>query len=268
MTGWRERWIAVVTSDVSDRDGLGWEFSSTRGASAWTVFREDGGAFPVFSATRGEVLPSQEDLRAMTNEAVADLLAAAGFPDEHGWITANISAALMLASMSVASWQGEEWAVEGPGEVWADPEDARTPYAWLRAVGNDREALIGVYQDDAVFGLSFLPAVDFQLPERDHGALRSRRDIPLVRGSIRRVDVVYDTLVEGGSAPGVLSEVLLQGDTGSTLLIAAEAYSRDEWHLFDESVVVLTDTRDLPVPVLTSADSLTWIPPRQTWRPA
>ncbi|MFG1910978.1 hypothetical protein [Kribbella sp. NPDC048928] len=85
---------------MSDRDGLGWEFSSTTGVPALTIFREDGGAIPVFSATRGEAMPPGEDLRAMTNEAVADLLAAAGLADEYGRITANISAAL-LAGLDV-----------------------------------------------------------------------------------------------------------------------------------------------------------------------
>lgn len=38
---------------------------------------------------------------------------------------------------------------------------------------------------------------------------------------------------------GLLTEVLLHGETGTTLLIAAEAYSREEWPLHDESVVAL-----------------------------
>jgi hypothetical protein len=75
---------------------------------------------------------------------------------------------------------------------------------------------------------------------------------------VNQVEVVYDTLVEGGSAPGLVSEVLLHGDDCSTLLIAAEAYDRDEWRLYDESVVALSG--------LTDADALTWLPSRQPWR--
>jgi hypothetical protein len=66
------------------------------------------------------------------------------------------------------------------------------------------------------------------MPEFDSGSLRSCRDIPLVRGRINQVEVVYDTVVEGGQAPGLVTEVPLHGDNASTLLIAAEAYSRHE----------------------------------------
>ncbi len=182
MTDWRSRWDAVVASDVSARDGLGWEFTSRTGDPAWAVFREDSGPFPVFSAARGHIMPSAGDLAAMTHEAVADLLAAAGLADQHGWITENISAALLLASMSVESWEGVEWALEsGPDDVaiaWAEPDAARTPYAWLRAIGADASAEVSVYQDDALFGLCFIPTVELRLPEFDSGSLRSRRGIP------------------------------------------------------------------------------------------
>jgi hypothetical protein len=83
------RWDAVVASDVSARDGLGREFTSQSGEPAWSVFREDAGPFPVLSAARGDVMPSRDELRAMTREAVADLMAAAGLADEHGCITAK-----------------------------------------------------------------------------------------------------------------------------------------------------------------------------------
>ncbi|MFT3944515.1 MAG: hypothetical protein QM705_11955 [Ancrocorticia sp.] len=72
------------------------------------------------------------------------------------------------------------------------------------------------------------------------------------------VEVVVDTVLEGMRAPGLISEVLLHGEASSTLLIAADAYSRDEWHLFSESVVVLDG--------LASADSLEWYPARMPWR--
>lgn len=262
MTDWRSLWEAVVASDVGARDGLGWEFTSRMGEPAWAVFRGDDGPFPVFSAARGQVMPSADDLAAMTHEAVADLLAAAGLADQHGWITENISAALLLASMSVESWEGEEWALDsGPHDVataWAEPDAARTPYAWLRAIGANTSTEISIYQDDMLFGLCFIPTTELRLPEFDLDSLRSRQGIPLVRGPINQVEVVYDTIVEGGRCAGLVSEVLLHGDHASTLLIAAEAYSRHEWHLFDESVVALTEP--------TTADSLAWIPERHRWR--
>jgi hypothetical protein len=262
MTDWRSLWDAVVASDVNDRDGLGWEFTSRSGEPAWAVFREDGGPFPVFSAARGHIMPAADDLAAMTHEAVADLLAAAGLADGHGWITENISAALQLASMSVESWEGVEWVLEsGPDDVaiaWAESGAARTPYAWLRAVGAGASAEVGVYQDGALFGLCFTPTVELRLPEFDSGSLRSRRGIPLVRGPINQVEVVYDTVVDRRHDGGLVSEVVLHGDHASTLLIAAEAHSRHEWHLFDESVVALTDPA--------TADALAWIPERNRWR--
>lgn len=199
----------------------------------------------------------------MTEEAVADLLAAADLEDDVGWITRNISAALLLASHDVVSWEGEEWAVESGADgvplAWASPTDGRTPFAWLSGRGVERVLGIDSYQDDAVFGLSFIPTIDRQLPSTDAGSLRSRRDAPLVTGRINRVEVVFDTLVEGGSAPGLVTEVLLHGDTSSTLLVAAEAYSRHEWHLYDESIVVLDD--------VATADALGWVPIRRRWHP-
>lgn len=52
MTDWRSRWVADVASDVSAREGIGWEFADFHHHDVWCVFREDGGAVPVFSATR------------------------------------------------------------------------------------------------------------------------------------------------------------------------------------------------------------------------
>jgi hypothetical protein len=265
MAGWRERWRAVVASDVLDRDGLGGEFTCRdRGTEAWAVFREDGGPFPVFSSARGDgLLPPRHDLQTMTEEAVADLLAAAGHPDQVGWIRRNLTAALLMASLEIVSWEGEEWALEsderGDATAWAGSRDARTPYAWLRARSEQGDAVVDIYQDDGVFGLSFIPARDSRLPEADAGSLRSRRDLPLVTGPVNQVEVVYDTVVEGGACPGLVTEALLHSDNRSTLLIAAEAYSRSEWHLYDESVVALTDP--------TAADALEWLPGRQRWRP-
>ncbi|MFD3701551.1 hypothetical protein ACFWUP_00235 [Nocardia sp. NPDC058658] len=264
MTDWRARWLATVASNVSTRNGIGWEFTDLQQRDVWAVFREDGGDFPVFSAVRSVGnLPPSDDLEEMTGEAVADLLATAELPDNDGWITKNITSALMLASMDVVGWEGQEWALEsaddGVAVSWAAADGTRIPFAWLRAKGIDRDAMVGIYQDDAVFGLCFRPNVDPQLPTHDEGSLRSRRDVPVVTGQIRAVEVVLDTSVDGGSTPGSVTEAVLHGYTTSTLLIAAEAYSHDEWHLYGELVVVLPDP--------SAVDALDWIPPRRTWRP-
>ena len=261
VLGWRERWNAVVASDVGGRDGIGWEFTDAHRRGVWAVYRDDGGPFPVFSAARGDGdLPSHDDLEAMTVEAVADLLAAGGWADDHGWMTKNISAALLLASRDITGWEGEEWALESDEDdeplAWASPGGDRTPFLWLRARGASSHTFISTYQDDFVFGLDFLGRSDRQLPESDTGSLRSRPDVPLPTGPLNKVEVVFDTAVEG---TGVLSEVLLHGDTTSSMLIAAEAYSPTDWRLYDESVVVLPDA--------TTADRLDWHPPRRKWVP-
>jgi hypothetical protein len=199
----------------------------------------------------------------MTQEAVADLLAAAELPDPNGWTANNIAAALQLASLDITAWEGEEWALES-GEHdealdWAGAEDTRIPFAWLRAKAVDRDAHIGIYQDDSVFGLSFIPATDPPALGPPTGSLRPRHDIPLVTGRITAVDLAYDTLIDGGSAPGLTTEALLHGDRRSTLLLAAEAYSRNEWRLHDESVVAVREPA--------TADTLDWIPARRPWTP-
>jgi hypothetical protein len=264
MNGWRERWLAEVASDVSARNGMGWEFTSlsSERQGFWEVFREDGGPFPVFSSKRaGEFLPARDELDEMTRTAVADLLAAAGLADEHGWVTRNIAAALLFASYEIVTWEGEEWALEsGPNDealAWAEPDDPRTPYAWLRAKSRTADSVISVYQDDANFGLCFIPSSGPRLPEFATGSLRPRRDIPLTRGRVERVELAYDTTVKGGHSPGLVTEVRLHGESTTTHLIAAEAYSRNEWHLYDESVTALTNP--------TAADTLAWFPPRQRW---
>ena len=98
---------------MSSRDGIGWEFADLHRRDVWAVFREDGGDFPVFSARRGDgELPSFGELEEMTRSAVADLLTAADLSDDVGWVTNDISAALLLPSADVTSWEGEEWALE------------------------------------------------------------------------------------------------------------------------------------------------------------
>lgn len=263
--GWRGDFRAVIASDVSSREGLGWEFTGANGLPVWAVFREDGGPFPVFSATRGEVgLPAREELLAMTIAAVTDLLRAAGLGDDVGWNAQNIAAGLMWAAEDLTSWEGEEWAIESDGAdnplTWGGPEDGRTPFAWLRARSRADSRLVGVYQDEGVFGLDFTELWTRELPSRDQGSLRSRRNIPLACGPVQSVEVVYDTLVEGGRSPGLVTEVLLHTERGNLLLLAAEAYGANEWHLFDESVVAI------PEPERVAA--MTWVPPRQQWRSA
>ena len=174
----------------------------------------------------------------------------------------NIAAGLLLASLDVVGWEGEEWALESGDDdeplAWAEPDAPRVPFAWLRAIGRDRSAAIATYQDDDRFGLCFTLAGEPVLPTVADRSLRPRRDIALATGRIHTVEVAYDTAAEGGAWPGLLSEVLLHTDDGSTLLVAAEAYARDEWHRHDESVVAL------PRPA--AADELEWLPPRRPWR--
>ena len=76
-------------------------------------------------------------------------------------------------------------------------------------------------------------------------------------GPITHVEIVIDTLAGDGLSTGIMSEALLHRASGSTLLIAAEAYSRDEWHLNDQSVVAL--------PGLDAANTLPWAPARTPW---
>jgi hypothetical protein len=188
----------TIASDVSRRDGIGWEFTDLRGREVWALFREDGGAFPVFSAIRGDgELPPLDELEEMTLEAVADLLAARRLRDPVGWFARNITAALLLASCEVTGWEGAEWAVEsGEDDIaleWAEPTSGRTPFAWLRPKGTDREVVIHIYQDDGYFGLDFLPTFNPLLADFDTGLLRARLDAPVLTGRINKVEVVFDT---------------------------------------------------------------------------
>ena len=143
------------------------------------------------------------------------------------------------------------------GNRVGQPVDQRTPYAWLGATAETSTSLIDIYQSDS-FGLSFVPFTDHRLPDTATGSKRPRREVALVRGRIEQVDVVFDTDSEEQVGTGMVTEVFMRTTADSTLLIAAEAYSRDEWHLHDESVVALRD------PAV--ADSLRWVLPRARWR--
>ncbi|OJU41601.1 MAG: hypothetical protein BGN97_04040 [Microbacterium sp. 69-10] len=260
MSDWRNRWKVIVASDVSVRDGIGWEFYALDDDLVWTVFREDGGEVPVFSATRpGSRLPSATDLRAMTEEAVSDLLAAVGLLDSIGWNVRNLSAALLLAAVDDTVWEGEEWATDGDDATdasWAQPDDHRTPFSWIRTTSADSFACVSIYQDDGVFGLDFLADPSTHRPHPAEGIRRPRPAMALGIGRIRAVEAIYDTTVEDQASPGLLSEVLLHGDSGTALLVAAEPVE-GEWRLFDESVTL--------VPGLAAADALQWHPDRRRW---
>lgn len=261
--GWKENWREQARD--GERPGTRiWTFSA-RGSDvpAWVIGLDIADAFPVFRARRGAgALPPPAVLESMTVAATSDLLEHAGLPDHVGWITRNLAAALRLASWDIQSWEGEEWAVdigrEGDAIAWVRPEHLRTPFAWLRARGATRSATIGTYQDDALFGLSFLPFVEPTLPSSGVGSLRPRSDLALARGPIMRADVVYDTRVAGRAVAGLVTEVVLHTASRDAVhLIAAEAYGPDEWRLYDESVVALSG--------LENARRVEWIPPRTDW---
>lgn len=232
----------------------------SRDDTGWTVHcRDEGG--PVFSAVRGAgALPPQGELAERTATTVRELVASAGQPETPGWIIRNITSGLLLASTEIAGWEGEEWAVASHATLtWAPTGAPRVPYAWLRARTTTRDAVVETYQDDAAFGLSFLPRTARRRSTVARGSWRPRREIGLVTGVIRAVEIVYDTTVPGCHLPGLVTEALLHGERASTLLVAADAYGEDEWHLYDDAVVALSGTG--------AADALDWIPSRRPWRP-
>ncbi|TQL01512.1 hypothetical protein [Cellulomonas sp. SLBN-39] len=243
--------------------GRGWVLeTSDRRPGAWVVRCEHDRPLVVIYARRSaDPLPPDDELAALTRDAVGALLRDAGVPDVVGWTTRNVTNALMIAARDVASWEGDEWQVEpggDPATSWATPADGRTPFAWLRARGSS-DTRIGTYQDDGAFGLSFVDVPDIDVMAIAAGELRPRTGLDLARGRIHGADVVLETGVEGARAATLLTEVLLHGDSGTTLLVAAEAYSRSEWRRHDESVVAVRD--------LSAADVLPWSPPRPPWRP-
>ncbi len=153
-------------------------------------------------------------------------------PYKQDWTTKNIAAGLLLATAEVSSWEGLEWGLESDTEdeplAWAAPKDARTSFAWLCAQGKTKTWHVDTGADDALFGLTFSSEVSRALPREAAGSWRPRHDLPLATGHIRAVEIVYDTTLDLGTPPGLVTECLLHGDIASTHLIAAEAYSRDE----------------------------------------
>jgi hypothetical protein len=57
---------------------------------------------------------------------------------------------------------------------------------------------------------------------------------------------------------GLFTEIKLDIAGQPILLIAAEAYGTDEWHLYDESIVVIRDPSII--------NDLSWLPPRPDWQ--
>ncbi|HEY0473021.1 MAG TPA: hypothetical protein VGD34_15215 [Kribbella sp.] len=267
-------WIAgglsyavTVFSEVSSRDGLGWELvdrapthDPTRGPGpVMEVFREDSAAVPVISCKTFRRLPADLVAR-FTHEATADLLAGVLHAESTGWLAANIARALALTGRNVLGWTGVEEPVELADELtgtqFAGPGAERVPFAWLRARLDEGEAGISIYQDDAHFGIRFEPRCPFTLEAFSKGEFRLHPEAPLPVGFIHATEVVIDSSVRttGAGEEAVLTEVTLHIGDESVLLIAAGAYGPDEWHIYDESLVVLRDAA--------AADRLEWFPQR------
>lgn len=242
------------------RDGALREVHGSDGV-AWSVFRDDAGAVPVFWAWRGQaMLPSPGVLRSMTVDAVEGLFADAGLAESSRRSMENLATALCLAATEILGWEGMEWPVDPLAEslVWAGLDAPRVPFDWLRVHTVDGLVMIDTQQDDALFGLNFLrPPESRELPFALQGDLLPRRDLAITGGVIVRVGAVFDTTTPD-LEPGILTECLLQGNESSVLLIAADDDGEDDWYPFGESVAVLTD----PV----AADVLGWLPPRTVWR--
>lgn len=203
-------------------------------------------------------------MELFTIRAVGDLLRSAGLNDSVGWLTRNAARALLMASREISSWEGDEWALASDGDeralAWAGPDADRVPFAWLRARTGSGDGLFAGYQDDVEFGLRVAPpdeSENFQLMREPELSMRPSRDLPFAMGPVREASVVFDTTHSGGSAPAVMSEVLIETTSSSTLLIAAELYEPNTWRLYNEMVVAL--------PSLAVADRLEWSPPRLSW---
>jgi hypothetical protein len=244
----------TVFSEVSSRDGLGWELETPGVGRVMEVFREDSGAVPVISCKTFHQVPAHLVAR-FTHEATVDLLAGVLRADSIGWLAANIARALALTGRTVLGWTGVEepleLATDSVGTQFSEVDAERVPFAWLRARLDEGEVGISIYQDDADFGLRFEPRCPFTLEAFSKGEYRLHPEAALPVGLVQSTEVVLDT---GVCATAVLSEITFRIDGVATLLIAAEAYGPDEWYLYDESVVVLRDP--------SAADRLEWYPQR------
>lgn len=138
------------------------------------------------------------------------------------------------------------------------------PFAWLGFALDTHNTEVGVYQDDAYFGLRFEPLATSVLADYDPNYFRTHQRIDLPTGLIESVTVALDTtVVDEAGTDAVLAEVVLVVDGQSVPLMAAEAYGPDEWHRLDESVVLLR--------YLEAFERIDWIPRRprvpQPFRP-
>jgi hypothetical protein len=226
------------------------------------VFRDDSAAVPIISCRTFLPVPP-EAVAQLTRKAVPDLLHEALNQQRTNWLATNIAQALALAGRTVLRWSGPEWSIvdsDDPRDNEFVPPDAdRLPFHCLQAHLADGGAEISIYQDDYLFGLCFEPKIGRELEEYGTDHFRLHREADLPTGLIERVEVVLDDSIrsEGQEDDAVLSEVTLTIGGRSVLLIAAEPYDGDqEWHLYDEMVVVLRDP--------SAADRLDWVGHRPT----
>jgi hypothetical protein len=252
----------TVFSDVSSRDGLGWELEDIAPAPGrgyvMEIFREDSAAVPILTCKSYQPVPPDIVTR-FTQEATADVLHGVLGQDRTGWLTKNIARALALAGQTILRWSGPEWPLEvgdQPSQnIFAPPGAERVPFSWLRAQLIDGAAYVSVYQDSDGFGLNFLPEQDYSLEIFAAGALRPHHDAALPTGLVEQVELVIDNSLPAGDV--ILSELTMRIDGQSVLLMAAEPVDGDhDWRLYDESVTVLRDP--------TAADRLDWVQQRPT----
>lgn len=255
----------AAASDESVRNRIRWVLEDVgpdpRRGNVMETFRDD---------SRNTVLLTSKiykdvshDLTARFTEfATRELLRRVPDLDSTGWLASNIARSLACAGRQILSWQGVEVPVveaDVRGEsVYADAGAQRTPFAWLKArFADGSEAGMCTYQDNANFGLLVSDECAYQLDDYVRGHFRVHQELPLVTGRVDSVTVTVEAVgPEASSANYLLSEVVLRVNDHPLMLMAAEAYDLDEWHRYDESVVVLPDAE--------SVDSLGWIPTRGT----
>ncbi|MEI7055404.1 hypothetical protein WBG06_06280 [Nocardioides sp. CCNWLW239] len=262
-------WIAegrffdvTIFSDVAARDGLGWELADvapTQGrGQVFEVFREDSGEVPTVSASSFEPVPVSL-IERFVKAAVLDLLEGVVLDDGTDWLPTNVAAFLSLSGRRVSRWSGPEWPLseraDGTADLYAEEAAAAVPFAWLALALDVGEAEVGVYQDDAYFGLHIAQASKGVLSDYDPAYFRIHERADLPTGLIESVTVTLDTTVmDDPGTDAVVAEVFLTVDGQLVPLLAGEAYGPDEWHRLDESVVVLRD--------LAALDRINWLPAR------
>ncbi|MBB5788218.1 hypothetical protein [Jiangella mangrovi] len=254
---------AVVAGDVRRRGGSGWELVEHRGDAGRTgvfeVFREDGGALPVLSATAGEVAVPRHLVRRFTEAAVPDLVGPLLRPDGIDWLLGTLPLWLQLAGRYVVRWEGPEWPLgetpDGRPTRYSEEAEGARCLHWLRLVLDAGEVVADTYQDDDVSGLCLSSECPADPAAVDTAYVRLHTDLGLPHGRIERVALTID---DGLRAAGrhercVLTEVELTVDGRPLLLMAAEREG-DWWRRYDESVAVFRD------PAV--ADRIVWWPAR------